>query len=403
MGIKAKRTILIVHDNPEMRELFIHLLGREDFELYTAQDAEQAFEIIEKKSIELAFLDRYIPGMDGLEILERIKKTKPLIKVIMLNSDVDRHARSRILKMGAFGCLTKPFRLGNVLKMVERALGIILIERKVSPFEEEDGSKIFEQAFSYRIPEANRRRYIWLLIVICVCIGCIGSGLLGFYYHRSDNVYQTPYANPTALTWDGRTLWVSDWVTQSYYQHEPKRDFTVSTVCYVQGSHPTGLTWDGKTIWSCNAWEKKIYQHRMDSTLKILKEYKSPGPYPTALYFDGIYLWVCDSKTFSIYKTEIKHNKLEILATYRSPGREPVGMFSDGNNFWTADAETGYLYKHAFDNKLTVQGMYAFKQYENGRDRLTGMTWDGKHIWTCSEDTRRIYRHHLHNLIQVIP
>lgn len=405
MNKKQKRYIVIAHDNAEMRNMFARLLGREEFDLFQVSDTHQLVELVEHKSVELIFLNIYLPGMhNAYELVAKIKRIKPSVKIVVLTDNDNKSIRSKMLYAGAAECMKKPFHLGCILRTVERTLDIILADRKISVDQDHDAENLFQSAFSYKVLEKDRRLIFTLGIVGLLFLFVFISGLAGFYHAKQDQVYRTPYANPTAMTWDGESLWVSDWVTQSFYQHDRKNKFAVKKVYYVQSSHPTGFAWDGETLWSCNAWEKKIYKHRLDSVFSVIAEYKTPGNYPTGLFFDGTYLWICDSsKPAQIFKTKLIADTIKVIASYPAPGNEPVGMFSDGKNFWTADSETGCLYKHAFDDNLTVQAVYQPRQYDAGRDRLTGMTWDGKHIWTCSEGSHRIYRHTLSNLIQKSP
>ncbi|MFH1379229.1 MAG: response regulator [bacterium] len=400
-----KKKIIIAHASADMRDIFIRLLGNNEFELYQASDMHQVYEITAKKQIDLLFLDIRMPGMENpYQDLPKIKEHKPSIKIVVLTDNKRNFNVTAFRDIGVFEFIQKPFKLGYILRVIERALHITIAERKVSPDEQTDSENLFNQIFSYKIIEKDRKLFFALCMLGIFTLFVVGAGLFAYFVNKQDETYHTPYANPTAMTWDSETLWVSDWVTQSFYQHDPAFKFAVRKVYYVQSSHPTGFAWDGQTLWSCNAWEKKIYKHRLDPEFSIVKSYASPGSYPTGLYFDGMYMWICDSsKKPMIYKARVHADTLEIVASYPSPGKQPVGIFSDGEHIWTADAQDGCIYKHAIDDNLTVTQIFQPPQYTAGRDRLTGMTWDGKHIWTCSEGTRRIYRHKMHNLILISP
>lgn len=398
-----KISVLVVHDNREMCDLFAQLLDNDAFDVYAAANSGQAMDIVEQKAVDLVFLDMHLPGADSLSVLTKVRQLRSAVKVIMMSGHDDGMIRSKALQLGAVDYLRKPFQMGAVLRTIEKAMQVTLVERKASSSEAEDTASLLDLTLSYKILDRERSSFVWMCVIGMVCLVLVVFGLTGYFYQRTDRTYDTPYANPTALTWDGNSLWVSDWVTQSYYQHDPLDKCTIRTVFYLQGSHPTGLTWDGTSLWSCNAWENKVYRHRMDESFAIVEEYVSPGTYPSGLYFDGTYLWICDSQESRLYKTRIdaKNGRLKLLDSYESPGKEPVGIFSDGINIWTADAQTGLIYKHAYDRQLTVQSMYRVQQYQTGRNRLSGMTWDGKHIWTCSEGSRKIYRHKIHNLKRI--
>ncbi|MBD3271737.1 MAG: response regulator [Elusimicrobia bacterium] len=392
--------LLILHENRDMHGLFMQLLNDSQFALQGVDDPHKALEILKNEELDLVFLDMHLSGVDPFEVIRQMLQIRPHVKIIMLSGYDDSMLKAKALQLGAFDYVKKPFQPGTVLRVIERALNKTFVERSsTAPYDIDDRS-LFESIFSERILDQDRRSMIYTIVFAAITVGLIVSGLVGFHYHRKDQAYPTPYENPTALAWDGDRLWVSDWVTQSFYEHDPQQSFAVTRVVYLQGSHPTGLTVDRDSVWSCNAWEQTIYRHKKDENLTVVDQYPSPGPYPSGLYHDGYHLWVCDSKSANIYKTFLNDGTLTILKTYPTPGLSPVGMFSDGEFFWTADAGTRCIYKHAFDDQLTVLEIFRPQVYENTKEKLTGMTWGTNNLWTCSEGSSRIYAHHQHNLIR---
>ena len=77
--------VLVVDDEPGMRQVVLNVLKTEGHELFSAEDGKQAIELAKNESPVLVMLDMRLPDMDGLEILAEIKKMLPNTQVIMLS------------------------------------------------------------------------------------------------------------------------------------------------------------------------------------------------------------------------------------------------------------------------------------------------------------------------------
>ncbi|SPF45414.1 Response regulator receiver protein [Syntrophobacter sp. SbD1] len=113
--------ILIVDDEVEFAETFAERLELRGFTAHTANSGEEALRIVEECAAKVMVLDLKMPGMDGLEVLRRVKKAHPLVQVIILSghgSEIDEaYGRS----LGAFAWLRKPADFGDILEAVKRA------------------------------------------------------------------------------------------------------------------------------------------------------------------------------------------------------------------------------------------------------------------------------------------
>ncbi len=114
--------ILIVEDSERTRKLFKESLKDMGLEILESESAEAAIEILEEDLPHLIILDVYLPGMDGFELLEIIKKdpkTKS-IPVIIITSDEKIEVRNKAFQMGANDFVTKPFQLDELIPRVRR-------------------------------------------------------------------------------------------------------------------------------------------------------------------------------------------------------------------------------------------------------------------------------------------
>src|SRR5437764_1776076 len=109
MAGKAK--ILLVDDEPGMLRYIKTLLEVDDHNVQTAATGEEALEKVQKGlSPDLVLLDLLMPGIDGLETLESLRKVQPTAKVVMLSCVNDNKKVVQAIRLGATGYITKPFQ-----------------------------------------------------------------------------------------------------------------------------------------------------------------------------------------------------------------------------------------------------------------------------------------------------
>ncbi|OGS39745.1 MAG: hypothetical protein A2551_07755 [Elusimicrobia bacterium RIFOXYD2_FULL_34_30] len=131
-----KEKILIVDDEKEIIELIKYNLEKANFNVISAKTGGEALDLIDSKpSINLIILDVMLPGIDGLEILKKIKKSEKTknIPVIMLTAKGEESDIVAGLKLGADDYITKPF---SVKVLIERVKTIL--RRKNSELEQQD-------------------------------------------------------------------------------------------------------------------------------------------------------------------------------------------------------------------------------------------------------------------------
>ena len=103
-------TLLIVDDEKDMGRLLKRALEPElGCEVRTADSGEGALAVLEKDPVGLVLLDVKMPGMDGLEVLERIRRDHPWLTVVMMTAHGTIELAVQAIKMGAYDFITKPF------------------------------------------------------------------------------------------------------------------------------------------------------------------------------------------------------------------------------------------------------------------------------------------------------
>jgi len=120
MGSEA--CVLVVDDEPMVREVLSRYLERGGFEVETAADGEAALSAFEARAPDLVLLDLMLPRIDGFEVFRRMRAARPASPVIMLTARGDVTDRIVGLEIGADDYVAKPFSAKEVVARVRTVL-----------------------------------------------------------------------------------------------------------------------------------------------------------------------------------------------------------------------------------------------------------------------------------------
>ncbi len=131
----AKAILLVVEDDPDIRELLAYTLGKEGYEVLQAPSGEAGFKAILDKKPDLVVLDVMLPGIDGLELLRRVKAEPALRKtpVILVSAKGEETDVVTGLELGADDYVTKPFSPRVLVARVRTALRRAVSHDDVKP------------------------------------------------------------------------------------------------------------------------------------------------------------------------------------------------------------------------------------------------------------------------------
>ncbi len=115
-------TILVVDDSSFSRKLIRKALG-EEHTFLEAGDGLQALSLYAAHHPDVVILDLTMPGMHGLEVLQKLKEVDPQARVIVGTADVQEHSVQEALQRGALCVIPKPFTRESLQKVVRDALG----------------------------------------------------------------------------------------------------------------------------------------------------------------------------------------------------------------------------------------------------------------------------------------
>jgi len=144
--------ILIVDDDQVIRDLLAEGLSGSGYRCETACNGAESLRKLRVSSFDLVVSDIDMPEMDGVQLLQEIKKTHPDTEIIMLTGVVDVDTAIQSMRLGAYDYLTKPFNLAEVRITVERAL-----EKRRLIQENREYQRTLEAKVAERTAELSRK------------------------------------------------------------------------------------------------------------------------------------------------------------------------------------------------------------------------------------------------------
>lgn len=114
--------ILIVDDEDIVLKSCLRVLQKLDYEIDTAYSGQTALDNLEKKKYDIVVTDLMMPGMDGMQLLEEIKKRYPDVIVIIFTGYATVDTTRQALKAGAFDYIPKPFTPDELRNVVDNAV-----------------------------------------------------------------------------------------------------------------------------------------------------------------------------------------------------------------------------------------------------------------------------------------
>ena len=131
-----KEKILIVDDNKNLQYILSNLLIDEGFKVISLTSGKKAVEVAQKESPDLILLDIRLPGINGMKILEQLKRIKEDFLVLMITAYGDVKSAVKAIKLGAFDYVTKPFDNVDLLHTINKALKTQALSREVKELRE---------------------------------------------------------------------------------------------------------------------------------------------------------------------------------------------------------------------------------------------------------------------------
>jgi len=119
--MEDKIRLLIVDDEVKFLESISKRLEMRGFDVTTASNGQAAIDIAREEKYDLALLDLKMPGLDGKQVLEILKKEHKFLEVVILTGHGSYESAVECTQLGAFGYLPKPYELDKLLEVLKNA------------------------------------------------------------------------------------------------------------------------------------------------------------------------------------------------------------------------------------------------------------------------------------------
>ena len=134
-------TILVVDDDPDIREVLQDRLESLGYRVLMAPNGKEALELLGKQSPQMVLLDIEMPGMNGLEVLKEIRRREIDVTVVMITAYGTIERAVQAMKEGAYDFIPKPFEPDHIALIVQKALERERLKREVEILSEEVGER----------------------------------------------------------------------------------------------------------------------------------------------------------------------------------------------------------------------------------------------------------------------
>lgn len=118
--MSREKKLLIVDDEKEVCANLSEYLARRDYDVTVAISGKEAISILSTTFFPVIILDIKMPDADGMEILKDTIKQHPASKIIMLTGFDEENQKEKCLALGAYDYITKPIKIGEILKKIEK-------------------------------------------------------------------------------------------------------------------------------------------------------------------------------------------------------------------------------------------------------------------------------------------
>ncbi len=194
-----KNRVLVVDDEPGMRDFLEIMLRKDGYEVDTASDGAEAIDRIEQKMFDLAVVDIQMPVMNGIDVLQKINEKSPETTVIMITAYASHETAIDAMKLGAYDYITKPFKIDEIKLVIKKSLEKKRLERENSRLKKELETKYGFGNIIGRSPEIVKvfemiKRVSELKVNILIS-GESGTGkeLVARAIHYSGNRHEGPF------------------------------------------------------------------------------------------------------------------------------------------------------------------------------------------------------------------
>ncbi|MFA6055458.1 MAG: response regulator [Thermodesulfovibrionales bacterium] len=123
--------ILIVDDEPDMLKLLTMVLrAKTEYEVTSTNNPLEALELVKNGGFSLVISDLKMPGLDGMELIDAVKKVDEDIPIIIITAYGTVESATEAIRKGGFDFITKPFRKEQILFTIDKALKWLKVQKE---------------------------------------------------------------------------------------------------------------------------------------------------------------------------------------------------------------------------------------------------------------------------------
>jgi signal transduction histidine kinase len=119
---KMTNKILVIDDEKGMRDMLVYAFEQEQYSVAAVAGGEEGVKLLSEQDVDIVVSDIKMPTMDGVEVLERIKRDWPHIEVILITGYGTMETAIESIRKGAFDYVLKPFNIDDLIKVVKKAV-----------------------------------------------------------------------------------------------------------------------------------------------------------------------------------------------------------------------------------------------------------------------------------------
>jgi DNA-binding NtrC family response regulator len=122
--------LLIVEDEPDLRQAFVEILTTDGYDISTASDGEMAIQMLSENTYDLALIDLYLPRVDGFQVLAHLQRVSSSTSAIVMTGHGSIESAVEAMKNGAADYITKPVAFDQLRIVVKKALDVHRLQQE---------------------------------------------------------------------------------------------------------------------------------------------------------------------------------------------------------------------------------------------------------------------------------
>lgn len=403
--------ILVVDDEEDMRMALTNTLELKGYEVLRAENGPKALAAVAAQAVDLVLLDMRLPGMDGVQILRRLKTERPGLPVIMVTGYGNVDSAIQTMKLGAADYVSKPFENKDLFARIEKALGNAEAAEAPGPLTQRLMQKL--QGGAEEVEEDVERAPATVVVHEAASgwgrwLGGLAAGLVlaggaWWWINRpAVTLFTAPGTYISGIAWDGGHLWLSDWFMQTLFECKLDGEKLVIHKSYrLAQTNPSGIAWSDDALYVSDAWKRRISKHELDASLTERTRADGPGPAPSGLHWDGENLWSVDLETAKVYRHG-RSAKLPVERAFDSASSKPKAVVARDGLIWVADASTRRVYRYRDGDSVKLDGVFTHPVLSEEGRPLSAFTIVGTQAWFGFENSNKLYRLPLTKLRRIV-